>query len=67
MTCFKLEPSYSLSLKEGYFETVSSYFCDLILMLLATNDFVMQSPGLNLRVYMQGLITVTIHGKVMAG
>jgi len=63
-TCFKLEPSYSLALKDGYFETVSSYFCDLILMLLAANDHLMQSPRLNLRVYMQGLLTVTIQVKL---
>jgi hypothetical protein len=36
-------------------------------MLLAANDFFMQSPRLNLRLYMQGLVIVTIHGKVMAG
>jgi hypothetical protein len=36
-------------------------------MLVAADDFLMQTPRLNVRVDMQGIVAVTIHGKAMAG
>jgi hypothetical protein len=35
-------------------------------MLVATDGFLLWRPGLNLRVVMQGIVTVTIFDRVMA-